>query len=117
MSLWVYNARKWQAIGGAGGGHDVVIKRGSDGNYVVEKGDLKATIDKIIAGEYVDVLIYTAGEGVEDLHVIDTAIVTNLSTYGSSVNIEFTTSNGPGVTLIWDRLGIHEDGIIDTGFH
>lgn len=121
MSLWVYNARKWQAVGGAGGGHDVIIKHAYDSEsssykYTLEKGDLQSTIDKITAGEYVDVLIYTAGEGLEGLHGIDTAFVTSLSTYGSSVNIEFTTSNGPGVTLVWDMLGIHAE-VIDDGFH
>lgn len=105
MSLWVYNARKWQSIGSAGG-HDVVIKRGSDGNYVVEKGDLKATIDKMNAGEYVDVLVYGVGDGLEGAKFIDSYIIGGLSTDGETVTIKVHSATGPTVKLLWDETGV-----------
>lgn len=105
MSLWVYNARKWQSVGSAGG-HDVVIKRGSDGNYVVEKGDLKATIDKITAGEYVDVLVYGASEGLEGGKYIDSYIVGGLSTNGETVEIGVYNASGSVTNLLWDETGV-----------
>lgn len=105
MSLWVYNARKWQSVGSAGG-HDVVIKRGTDDSYVVEKGDLKATIDKMNAGEYVDVLVYGASEGLEGAKFIDSRLVGGLSTDGETVTIEVHSATGPTVELLWDETGV-----------
>ena len=105
MSLWVYNARKWQSVGSAGG-HDVVIKRGNDGNYVVEKGDLKATIDKITAGEYVDVLVYGASEGLEGAKFIDSYTIGGLSTDGETVEIDVYNASGSVANLLWDETGV-----------
>lgn len=110
MSLWVYNARKWQSVGSAGG-HDVVIKHGSDGGYSVEKGDLKATIDKMNAGEYVDVFVYSASEGLEGAKFIDSLLVGGLSTDGEVVTIEVYAHSGPATELQWDETGIKQPDI------
>ena len=107
MSLWVYNARKWQSVGSAGG-HDVVIKRGNDGNYVVEKGDLKSTIDKMNAGEYIDVFVYYTGEGLEGMRFVGSYVVNGLSTDGEVVTIEVYTASSPTIDLLWNETGITE---------
>lgn len=106
MSLWVYNARKWQSIGGAGGGHDVVIKHGSDDSYSVEKGDLKAAIDKMNAGEYVDVLVYAVGDGLEGAKLVDSYIIGGLSTNGEAVEIDVYNASGSVANLLWDETGV-----------
>lgn len=105
MSLWVYNARKWQSVGSAGG-HDVVIKRGNDGNYVVEKGDLKATVDKMNAGEYVDVLVYGTSKGLEGARFVDSYITGGLSTNGEAVTIGIYSATGQTGELLWDETGV-----------
>lgn len=105
MSLWVYNARKWQSVGSTGG-HDVVIKRESVDSYTVEKGDLKATIDKITAGEYVDMLVYAVSDGLEGAKYSDSYIIGGLSTDGETVTIEVHSATGPTVELLWDETGV-----------